>query len=86
MRIRWLQHALAAVDAEMSRIAQENPELAVRMYAHIRERVTSLERYPDAGRPGRIFGTRELVLDHYQYIVPYSVKDGVVEILGFFHA
>ena len=56
------------------------------MYAHIRERVTSLERYPDAGRPGRIFGTRELVLDHYQYIVPYSVKDGVVEILGFFHA
>lgn len=81
MRVRWLQHATADMDAEMACIARNNPELAMRTYAYIRDRVATLETRPGAGRPGRVFGTRELVLERYEHVVPYSVKDGTVEIL-----
>lgn len=85
MRVKWLRHATFDLDSEMAYLAQENLELAVRMYAYIRERVASLEKFPESGRPGRVFGTRELVLDRYPYLVPYRVKNETVEILRIFH-
>ena len=85
MHIKWLRHAILDLDSEVTYIAQENPEIAVQMYAYIRDRVASLEKFPEAGKPGRIFGTRELVLDRYPYLVPYRVKNNTVEILRIFH-
>ena len=85
MRVSWLRSALSDLDAAVDYIAQENPEAAIQMYAHIRERVSNLARFPESGRPGRVFGTRELVLDRYPYLVPYRVKNNTVEILRIFH-
>lgn len=85
MRIKWLRHATLDLDSEVTYIAQENPELAVQMYAYVRERVASLEKFPESGRPGRVFGTRELVPDRYPYLVPYRVTNETVEILRIFH-
>lgn len=85
MRVKWLRHATLDLDSEMTYIAQENAELAAQMYAYIRERVASLEKFPESGRPGRVFGTRELVLDRYPYLVPYRVKNEIIEILRIFH-
>ena len=45
-----------------------------------------LTRHPDLGRPGRVPGTREPVLPHFPYILPYRVKEQRVEILRVFHA
>lgn len=85
MRVKWLRHAIFDLDTETARIAQENPEAAVQMYGYIRAHVVNLEKFPESGKPGRIFGTRELVVDRYPYIIPYRVKNGVVEILRIFH-
>lgn len=85
MRVKWLRNAAADLDAEAAYIAQEDPGLAMKMYAYIRDRVETLGEFPESGRPGRVFGTRELVLEHYRYIVPYRVKDGAVEVLRVFH-
>ncbi|MDY6850779.1 MAG: type II toxin-antitoxin system RelE/ParE family toxin, partial [Thermodesulfobacteriota bacterium] len=41
-------------------------------------------RFPAGGRPGRIPQTRELVVA--PYILPYRIKDDVVEILDVFHS
>lgn len=84
-RVKWLRRALSDLDAELAYIAKENPEVAAKIYAYIRERVSLLEDFPELGRPGRIFGTRELVLDHYPYLVPYRIKNDTVEILRVFH-
>ncbi len=85
MQIRWLIAAKADLDAEVTHIAQEDQELAVKVYASIRNQVAGLSLFPEKGKPGRVFGTRELVIQQYSYIIPYRVKDGVVEILSVFH-
>ena len=36
------------------------------------------------GRPGRVFGTRELVLNKFPYLIPYRVKNNCIEILRIF--
>ena len=38
------------------------------------------------GRPGRIAGTRELVVTRFSYILPYRVRNESVEILRVFHS
>jgi toxin ParE1/3/4 len=38
------------------------------------------------GRPGRVSGTRELVIPGTPYIVPYRVRGGKLEILRILHA
>ncbi|MDW3059293.1 type II toxin-antitoxin system RelE/ParE family toxin [Vibrio sp. 1978] len=39
---------------------------------------------PAMGRPGRVFGTRELILQKFPYLIPYRVKDNRIEILRVF--
>jgi toxin ParE1/3/4 len=38
------------------------------------------------GRPGRVAGTRELVVSGTPYIIPYRVAGTYVDILAVFHA
>ena len=85
MRVKWLRRARHDLDAEIEYIAKEDADLAVRIYAFIRDSTTRLANFPDSGRPGRVFGTRELVLTTYPYILPYRVKDDTVQILRVFH-
>lgn len=69
----------------MEYIAREDPDAARKIYAHIRSRVAELARRPEIGRPGRVFGTRELVIEKYPFLVPYRIQDGDVQILRVFH-
>lgn len=48
------------------------------------ERVSGLAFYPLIGRPGRVEGTRELVISDTPYIAIYRVKDRV-EVLRIRH-
>jgi toxin ParE1/3/4 len=40
---------------------------------------------PGLGRPGRVAGTRELVIPLTPYIVPYRVRDDAVQIITILH-
>ena len=85
MQVRWLKRALQNLDAEAAYIAQENPKAANECVLHIITSVQQLANHPSLGRAGRVFGTRELVIMHYPYIVPYRIKDDAVELLRVFH-
>ncbi|MDR2573774.1 MAG: type II toxin-antitoxin system RelE/ParE family toxin [Desulfovibrio sp.] len=85
MRIKWLKRAIKSLDAAMAHIAQDDEETARDISDYIHMRVESLQEQPLQGRPGRIFGTRELVMDKYPFIVPYRVKGEVIQILRIFH-
>ena len=63
----------------------ENPSAALRLIERIRAAVTRLATSPALGRPGRAAGTRELVIPHTPYIVPYRVKNDVVQIITILH-
>jgi toxin ParE1/3/4 len=86
VRVRWLKCALKNLDDEAEYIARDNPQAAARIVERIAASVDRLATHPAAGRPGRVPGTRELVISGTVYIVPYRVRDETVEILRVFHA
>ena len=86
MRVKWLRTALANLDAEAIFIARDNPAAAARVVTAINRAVQNLHRFPSMGRPGRVVGTRELVVPGTTYIIPYRVRDETVEVLRVFHA
>ncbi len=85
MQIKWLKKALQNLQAEAEYIEQENPAAAQGLVQAVREATNSLANFPSQGRPGRVPGTRELVIEGYLYVVPYRVKDNEVHILRVFH-
>ena len=85
MRVRWLRKALLNLDQEASYIAQDNPKAAAGFVLHLRDSALLLGEQPNLGRPGRIPGTRELVVANLPYILPYRVRNDTVEILRVFH-
>ena len=85
MRLRWLRTALRNLDEEAAYIAADDPAAARLVVARVLEAVAQLADQPGLGRPGRVPGTRELVIARTRYAVPYRVKRDAVEILRVFH-
>ncbi len=85
MQVKWLARALANLTDEAEYIAKESPANAKAFFMHVLASVEQLKEHPHLGRAGRVTGTRELVITHYPYIVPYRIKNGAVEILRVFH-
>ena len=85
MRAKWLRKALRSVDEEATYIAVGDASAARIVVQRILEAVAQLEEQPGLGRPGRVPGTRELVVHRTRYIVPYRVRGKTVEVLRVFH-
>ncbi len=85
MRVRWLRKALRNLDDEASYIAADSPDAAQIVVQRVLEAVAMLAQQPGMGRPGRVSGTRELVVLETRYIVPYRVRGQTIEILRVFH-
>jgi toxin ParE1/3/4 len=85
MKIRWLRTALNNLNDEANYIAEENPQMAKIVIQRIKVAVHLLSEQPAMGRPGRVYGTRELIIPDTRYIIPYRVKNNVLEILRVFH-
>lgn len=85
MQVRWLSRALRNLGEEADHIAQDDPAAAARMVVLIEDAVALLADHPGLGRPGRVPGTRELVVPGTPYLVPYRVRGQHVDILRVFH-
>lgn len=85
MRIQWSRRARRDFVEAISYIADDNPDAAARMQDRIEEATERPARNPGMGRPGRVDGTRELVVARTPYIVPYRVRGQVVEIIAVMH-
>lgn len=85
MQVKWLRRALENLDEEAAWIAKDSPRTAAEFVIHLRDSGALLADHPHMGRPGRIAGTRELVVTRFSYILPYRVRGNAVEILRVFH-
>jgi toxin ParE1/3/4 len=85
MQVKWLRQALRNLDEEAAWIAQDSPQSAAAFVAHLTTSAEMLATHPHMGRPGRVPGTRELVITLFPYILPYRVRGEAVEILRVFH-
>ena len=86
MRLRWTKRAERDLNEIAEYIGQDSPAAAARVVLELIDQVESLlPAYPVIGRPGRVLGTRELVIGSLPYIIPYRVRDRTVEILRVLH-
>ena len=85
MRLKWLPSALRNLDSEASYIAADEPAAARLVVNRVLAAVGLLAEHPGLGRPGRVAGTRELLVPKTRYIVPYRVRGDTVEVLRVFH-
>jgi addiction module RelE/StbE family toxin len=85
IRIKWLDLAVDDLDDIAGYISQDNPEAARRIVRRLWTAVKSLVEQPEMGRPGRVHGTRELVVRDTPFVVPYRVVGSEIEILRVLH-
>jgi toxin ParE1/3/4 len=85
MEIRWTPEADPAWKQISFRIAEDNPEAALKTIRIIFQRIEQLVTFPHRGRIGREEGSRELVLSPLPYIAVYRVTDSTIEILQIWH-
>ncbi|WP_186419092.1 type II toxin-antitoxin system RelE/ParE family toxin [Bosea sp. CS1GBMeth4] len=84
-RLVWSQFALADRDEIFSYIEADNPKTAAEIDERIASAVQHLLRFPESGRPGRVAGTRELIVARTPYIAVYAVTAGKIRILRVLH-
>lgn len=85
LNIRWLDSAIDSIATEAEYLAEVHPKLAKQLVTQVDQQIKQLTTKPHLGNPGRIPGTRELLIDGYLYIASYRVKDNHVEILEILH-
>ena len=85
MRLTWSAFALADRDGIFDYIEAENPAAAVAIDARIVAAARRLLDFPESGRPGRVSGTRELVVTGTPYIAAYTVAAEAIRILRVLH-
>jgi toxin ParE1/3/4 len=85
LAIIWTKRSVRRLDQIGHYIALENPAAAVEVVARIATAGNTLAELPHLGRPGRIIGTRELVISGLPYIMPYRLKGQSIEILTVIH-
>jgi toxin ParE1/3/4 len=69
LRIEWTKQAIADVDNIYAFIAANNPRAARAIVDKIDRAIVSLSIHPRMGRPGRVAGSRELVVPRTRFIV-----------------
>ena len=84
-KIQWSLPAVSDLRSAAEYIVEDNTIAAERMAARVQEAVEYLVEQPNIGRPGRLDGTRELVVSGTPFIVVYWVRGGVVQILRVLH-
>jgi len=86
VKIVWTRkasrHLRAAYDYWSRESSEESADI---MLDRIFSAVDMLERFPEAGRPGRVPGTRELVIVPTPFRVVYRVRRAKIEIVSLLH-
>jgi toxin ParE1/3/4 len=86
MTILWSPEAIEDLTSLRAYIAGDNPSVAREVVLHIMHDIEQLlSDNPQMGRPGRVPGTRELVIPRTPFIVPYRLQRNIIQILRVFH-
>lgn len=85
MKLEWSILAITDREEIFDYIAADNPAAAISLDERISARVQDLLQFPESGRPGRVVGTRELVIANTPYIAAYRLSGDTVRVLRVLH-
>jgi addiction module RelE/StbE family toxin len=83
--VEWRQTARADLLTIVDYISDDNPDAAQQLKDDIEAKVAKLAEHPKLYRPGRVAGTREMIVRR-NYVVVYAEDARVVSILRVLHA
>src|ERR1051325_2188785 len=83
LTVRWSQRAQSDLAGIFAYITAENESAAGKVVDRLYGAGQSLALFPQRGRPGRLAGRRELVVD--RYLITYRVRRDQVLILAVEH-
>ena len=81
----WEPEAEEQLASILTFIGARNLPAAGKIKRLIEGGLESVQRLPYIGRPGRVVGTRELIV-HPNYVVIYRVTDAAIDVLRVLHA
>jgi toxin ParE1/3/4 len=85
MKVVWSRRSIRHLVRLREHIEKGSEQNAALVAGRILEAVALLESHPEIGRPGRVVGTRELVVPDTPYIIPYRVRRERLELIAVFH-
>jgi addiction module RelE/StbE family toxin len=84
MKVRWSKQAKRDRLNIFRYIKEESPDAAKRMNEIFDASTDKLKKFPNLGKPGRLPGTRELVV-HKRYLLVYEVQQQGINIYALLH-
>lgn len=86
MKVVWTKLAVSDLWHIRNYIEADHPEGVGTIMLKIEKAVEHLPSYPNLGRPGRVKGTREIVVMGTPFLIPYRLKKERLEILAVIHS
>jgi toxin ParE1/3/4 len=81
----WSPRAIEHMAHLRAYIARDDPKAASWIAGTPLDAVERVAALPNLGRPGRVAGTRELVIPGTPYVIPYRLRGDHLEVLAVFH-
>ena len=66
-------------------VGERNAAAAIRLKSLIDDALRRTCQFPESGRPGRVSGTRELIV-HPNYVVVYQITPNAIDVIRLLHA
>ncbi len=85
MKPVWARAAIRDLVQAREYIGLENQDAARELASRIVDSTERILQFPEVGRPGRVNGTRELVVSATQYMIVYRLKKNAVHFLRVLH-
>jgi len=85
VKLVWSRAAVHDLEQLAAYIAQDSEQNALLVEGRIHHSATLLSLLPAAGRPGRVDGTRELIVLRTPYLLVYCFRSNEIRILRVYH-
>lgn len=85
MQIEFSPSAKNDLDEIFRYLEIENPQLAGQTIKTINNHIRTLSEFPQKGRLGMTYGTRELMIPKLPYCIPYEIYQDVIYVLRIYH-
>ena len=84
MKLIWSPRSECELASIVAYISEDNLDAALELDYHITNSAERLTDFPKLGKPGRIPGTRELIV-HEHYLLVYEIMNDELQILSVLH-
>ena len=85
MKVVWSRRAIRQLISLREYIESDSEQNAATVATRILKAIDLLAKHPEVGLPGRVMGTRELVVASTPFVIPNRVRRERLELIAVFH-